>query len=131
MSSSEHFPLTRWFTVTGRLLLGTCDPFFIMKKWFKKCPLIKSCQVKFMPGQIQAKINSIICCKIKSLFHAKANSLIHAKVKFMSSSNHFMLKLCRTKVNSLFHAKVNSLFHARGQSLRGKAITSLQFLTEP
>ena len=87
--------------------------------------------VKITPSQTQAMINSVILCKIKSSFHAKANYLIHTKVKFMSSSNHFMLKLCRTKVNSLFHAKVNSLFHARGQSLRGKAITSLQFLTEP
>ena len=69
-----------------------------------------------MPGQIQAKINSIICCKIKSLFHAKANSLIHAKVKFMSSSNHSKMNpFIHTKVNSLFHAKVNSFFHARGQ----------------
>ena len=24
----EHFPLTSWFTVTDRLLLGTCDPYF-------------------------------------------------------------------------------------------------------
>ena len=27
-SISEHFPLTSWFTVTDRLLLGTCDPYF-------------------------------------------------------------------------------------------------------
>ena len=48
------FPLTSWFTVTARLLMGTCNPSFInMKQWFKKCPLFIDLntnphQVKFL-----------------------------------------------------------------------------------
>ena len=93
----------------------------MMKKWFKKYPLLKSRQVKFRPCQIQAEINSLICCKIKSLNHAKANLLSTPwsnswLVQTIPCKNYAKIDpFIHTKVNSLFHAKVNSLFHSRGQ----------------